>query len=394
MKCSTIDNVEDFKSIIKFYKKFKDVNNVQMLVTTKDNSFRDKIPEEYKFADLKIDYFDHTQAKEYFKKSLKNYIENKESIIERVLKSEEQKAFLPHRLYFIVNYINYSHFDIEKYLRQICDKTIWDENDIYFEYFKRIEEENLLSMKILYFMSLMDPDKIQSSLINDLLNGEFDNNQTLQRAIDLLIKNGFIESVKTKKYFRIHRLTQNFIKLFKNKKGENNNHDIENKLLEALNKLFVCEIDFDGELLTKEEYNVRGHVHSLFENLRDKASFKHQYNYLVLKLNYGTFLLHLTYKNDIAGISMIEKCLPTVNKSDPDDIHVKIKIFHSYAFYYQKNFIFGEACKYSEEVLKMRRNLNADDDTKSIKIALYCVAVVDDQSDRYSEALEKLEELD
>ena len=51
-------------------------------------------------------------------------------------------------------------------------------------------------------------------------------------------------------------------------------------------------------------------------------------------------------------------------------------------------------CKYSEEVLKMRRNLNADDDTKSIKIALYCVAVVDDQSDRYSEALEKLEELD
>ena len=140
MKCSTIDNVEDFKSIIKFYKKFKDVINVQMLVTTKDNSFRDKIPEEYKFADLKIDYFDHTQAKEYFKKSLKNYIENKESIIERVLKSEEQKAFLPHRLYSIVTYINYSHFDIEKYLRQICDKTIWDENYIYFEYFKRIEK--------------------------------------------------------------------------------------------------------------------------------------------------------------------------------------------------------------------------------------------------------------
>jgi tetratricopeptide (TPR) repeat protein len=396
------DNLEDFELIKIFHTKFNNLDNVQMLITTKDNSFNDKLSK-YKFAYLKIDFFGSRQAKEYFEKSLKNYIEDKESIIERVLNSEKRNFsinlqskldFLPHRLNFIVNYINqHSIFDIEVYLNQIFNKTIWDENDIYFQYFKKIEEENPLSLKILYFMSLMDPDKIQSYLINDLLKDEV-GISTIHKAIDSLVRNGFIETFNTEKYFRIHRLTQDVIRLYRKEKGENNNHDIENKLLITLNKLFVCEIDIHGMLFPNEEKcNVLGHVVSLL-NLIDKSSFNDHYNHMKLKLNFGIFLIHNTNKSFNVGKSIIDECSSTVNEFYPTDDHIKIKIFHCLAFYHYVDPYFDKASELFDKVLEISRKFYADGDKKSIAIALYCVALIYHQTDRDSEALEKVGELD
>ena len=60
-----------------------------MLIITKDNSL------EYKFSNskLKIDLFGYTQAKEYFEKSLKGSIKNKESVIKSVLEPEIHNCF-------------------------------------------------------------------------------------------------------------------------------------------------------------------------------------------------------------------------------------------------------------------------------------------------------------
>ena len=66
------DNLEDFELIKIFYTKFKNLDNIQMLITTKDNSFNDKLSKsKYKFADLKIDFFNHMQAKEFLKNLFK-----------------------------------------------------------------------------------------------------------------------------------------------------------------------------------------------------------------------------------------------------------------------------------------------------------------------------------
>ena len=80
------------------------MNQVQILITTTDNSFRNELSES-EFSDLKLDFFDRNQANEYFEKSLKDNIENKDSIIYRILESEKnyasdglRLAFSPHRL--------------------------------------------------------------------------------------------------------------------------------------------------------------------------------------------------------------------------------------------------------------------------------------------------------
>jgi hypothetical protein len=73
-----------------------------------------------KFADLKIDFFDCNQAKDYLEKSLKEHVQDKESIVKRVLESEVKHVFsyFPYSLNFIVNYTNTSSFDC---LSEICD---------------------------------------------------------------------------------------------------------------------------------------------------------------------------------------------------------------------------------------------------------------------------------
>jgi hypothetical protein len=325
------DNLEDFELIKIFYTKFKDLDNVQILITTKDYSFRDKLSE-CKFADNKVDFFGLKQAEEYFEKSLQDDFKDKEAIIERVLKSETKYAssYLPHRLYNIVNYIKkYSIFDIEETLNQICDKTKWDKNDIYFEYFDKIKKENEIAMKILYFMSLMDPDKIQSYLINHFFEGEVEIH-ALHAAIDFLVRNGFIETFKTDNhtFFRIHRITQNVIESYR---GVINNYEIENKLLSVLNKYFVCEIDFRG-ILSKREHNVVSHVFSLLKI--PYTLFNDRNIHMELQLNYQIFCLRAldndSKKNDHTNSIYI--ILQTLNKLPHEDI--KLKIFNSLIYYY------------------------------------------------------------
>ena len=188
--------------------------------------------------------------------------------------------FLPHRLNFIVNFINNSDFDTKEYLNRICDKTIWDKNDIYFRYFEKIEKENEISIKILYFMSLMDPDNISCYLINDLLK-DFTDIERLQDAIDLLIKNGLIESFKTEKYFRIHRLTQELTQVF-SVKCQKINFENENKLMSVLKQRFVIDIDFNGFSI-KNENKVFEHVLAFVTNLRIKENFQDTIEYIELK---------------------------------------------------------------------------------------------------------------
>ena len=86
------DNLEDFDLIKIIHAKLKDVNNIEMLITTKDNSFKDKLSK-YKFAEFRIDFFNQAQAQKYFHKSLKEDVEERDKIIKRVLESEMQYAF-------------------------------------------------------------------------------------------------------------------------------------------------------------------------------------------------------------------------------------------------------------------------------------------------------------
>ena len=81
---------------------------------------------------------------------------------------------------------------------KICDKTNFNKNDVYFQNFEKIKNKNEVSIKILYFMSLLDPDRIQISLIKNLIFDDVSqiDVQKFKESIDLLIQNGLVESFR------------------------------------------------------------------------------------------------------------------------------------------------------------------------------------------------------
>jgi len=242
-------------------------------------------------------------------------------------------------------------------------------------------------------MSLMDPDKIQSFLISACFEKEVENSK-LQAAIDLLERNGFIETFKTETYFRIHRLTQDVIKLYRVKRGEINNHEIENKLLSVLNKNFVSEIDFRG-ILSKREHNVVSHVFSLLKI--PYTSFDNKNIHMELQFKYQIFCLRaLDIMNDDGRTNdhtnIIYIILQALNKLPYEDI--KLKIFNSLIYYYQNaDPLF--ASEFLEIALRMIEKLysNKNVDEKHITIALFIISKIYHQTDRNFEALVKAEEL-
>ena len=243
-------------------------------------------------------------------------------------------------------------------------------------------------------MSLMDPDRIRSFLIDDLLKGE--NIESFEVEIGVLIKNGFIESFKTEKYepcYRIHRLTQNFIKLYRKKRREFNCFEIENKLLNVLSNRFVFEIGFHGIELTREQKeHVVSHVYSFKKNCYG-GHLEFDIN-LELELNYHIFCLH-TGKNVLSDyvreklILKIEESLPKIK--DESRIHTKIKILTYLAYYYHnENPLL--ASKYLDKVFEIPLN-NLYMNNMIQKVVIYLIAKINHQNNRNNEALVKAEEL-
>ena len=324
------DNLENFEILKIFIAKFEDMNNITILVTTKDNSFKDKLSK-HKFIDLKIDFFNFNQAKEFFEKSLNNekYIQNKDLLVNRLLKSEECFGFLPGSLNSIKNFINNTDFDIQ----ELLDMPIFGINPFYFRYFDKIENKN--SMKVLYYMSFMNADRIPSLLIHDLFKNDLDF-QSLQEAIDVLIQNGFIESIKSDKfkYFRIHRLTQATTKAFRRMKSKD--YEIENKLLNSYNEFFVADIDFVLFTINEEARQLISHLQRLIEDL-DIEIYIDRIKYFELKLNFAIYLFEEDCDNREDKIviykAILEECYRELGRVDG---YSKVKVCHALGFYYWK----------------------------------------------------------
>ena len=379
------DNLQNFEFLKIFIAKFEGINNIQILVTTKDNNFKVKLSN-LEFKDFRIKYFNCNQARQFLEKSLnKKYSMEKHIVVQKVLKSEN--AFSPHTLNSIVNFINNTDFDIQEFL----EKPICEISHIYFRYFEKIEMQNENSMKILYYMSLMDPDRIPSFLINDLFKNDLDI-ELLQEAIDVLIQMGFIESIKSDKlkYFRIHGLIQATSKVFRKK--NNMNFEIENKLLSSLNKLFTAEIDICFFTIKEKSCQLVSHVHKLIsftESLGIKI-FNDRREYFKLKLNFGIYFLQeeeCSQNRELKGIDykkILDECYREFGNVDD---FLKLQICHALGFHYWKiEFKQQEALRYFKEGLSISKTLYSNNNYL-IVIALYEVAFIYFEMDFYDPAL-------
>jgi hypothetical protein len=394
------DNLENFDLIDLFFNKLNELVNVQILITTNNNDYSNKYIIKYinddfprwNYQDLpfhfQIDFFNDAQAQLFMEKSIKKYLENKDEIIKEILESETRNGcFLPHRLNYIVEYINNSKYKINEYLKSICDKSIWDKNDIYFKYFEMIEKENDISMKILYFFSLMDPDEVLFNLIKDLLPEH--TIQEADEATDLLMKKGLIEVWEYGNgvnFYRIHRLTQEIIKLFRKKKERENHFIFENKLLSVLNDKFKVTADFSYFLSKSASEDIILHVKSLLK--LNKDIFTNKIEYLELNFNFGVHSNIFHGYGD--GESIINECLKHVNKLNDTDLRVKILYHLAHNFETEENG-FQQALNYFNQVLELSRNSANACDIMNL-IAMFRLANLY-RKKNLDEALEKAEEL-
>ena len=388
------DDLESFDLVEIFIDKLKEFKNMQILITTKLCSDIVSFNHLSKESILRLPFFNKDQTLEYLNKSLNESTEDKESIIDIILKSEMQfGCYLPHRLNFMVNYINEnSVFDVKEYLDEICDKTIWDENDIYFKYFDKIDKENGISMKILYFMSLMDSDRIHSSLITDLVK-EYSDIQTYHKAIVLLVKNGFINEFKVEKYFQIHRLTQEVIRLYRVKRRLTNNNNIENKLLNTLNKSFNCEINFRGFVISEESSNLFRHVLFLIHNVEGNI-FNNKENHLELSINFLIFMLNKGLKNKDILNKALEECYKTTKRFYGDIIHHnKIRILYALAYFQYCDHCYDKASVNFEKVFEMGREMHNENTQELMALALFYSVEIYDILNQNEKAVAKAKEL-
>ena len=380
------DNLENFEILKNFIAKFVGMNNIQLLVTTKDSSFKEKLSK-YKFKDIRIDFFGYKQARQFFENSLDKKYSNVEKniLVKKVLKSEED-AFLPHTLNSIVNFINNTDFEIEEFLR----KPICEIKHTYFSFYEKIENKN--SMKILYYMSLMDPNRIPSFLIIDLFKNDIDI-ESLQEAIDVLIRMGFIESFKSDKlkYFSIHRLIQATSKTFR--KSKNIDYEIENKLLISFNNFFTTEINFFFFTIKEKARQLVSHIYKFIcvnEGLginicRDRRErFKLLLNFAIYLLQEEESSQNIEFKG-VDYKKILDDCYTEFGNVYDD---FKLQICHALGSHYlKKKFNQQEALRYFKEGLSISKTLYSNHNNYLIVIGLYEVASIYFEMDFYHASL-------
>ena len=370
-----LDSVINFEWIKILIFELNKLNNVQILITTTDDSCRD-ILTNINFISLKVDYFNEEQAKLFMKKS-KRDVEN--DVVEKVLKLCEKMGILPHQLNFIVNIMNTSNIDFNEYLK---DNMVVDKSYIFSKHFSNIESKNIISMKILYFIALLDPDKIQYYLLRELFNDV--NDESFQEAIDLLTENHIIEnqvSDNKDKYYRIQKNDQELIDLYRKNKNLviDDNHEFENKLLNVLSQHFHVEFDLDGILMSPQSRAILPHLKTLL-NKFNREIFKDERKYSELKLK---FQLAYFYRENSKIIDEIEK-----NMSLFDD-QLKLLSLHMLGYYYYHKGNYSKTVEYFEKEVTMMKYY---DDCHVKAIGLYSCALIYHEVERKNEALKMSEE--
>jgi tetratricopeptide (TPR) repeat protein len=195
------DNLKESEWIESFLTNLS--QNVSILVTSTNKNILDKIA-----VELKVEYFDESQAKLlYFKKfESKRELSIEESqLLEAYFKYDQ---ILPYDLNLLISELNNNEFinlkDLLDGYEELCEK-------IFKDLYERVSKKSTNAWTILQYCSLVDPEAIPGFFVSSLLHlDKFE----LERISKILKSNSVIEIIikLDEKCFNIHRRTQEMVK--------------------------------------------------------------------------------------------------------------------------------------------------------------------------------------
>jgi tetratricopeptide (TPR) repeat protein len=344
------DNLQKFEYIKDFLDDLP--KNLQIIITSRNLEFK-----ELNYQQLQVDFFDEKRAKEYFNSALKKNLTETDK--DSILKSQiVNNSILPHRLNYIVSYINNYKLSNASLVKGICEKKVIADKDLYFEAFKQIESENSLSIEILFYMSLMDPNQMQSKLFEEYFFPDVERTK-LNESIQLLMEDHLIEDFEDHfdnlTSFRTHELTQQQVEIFRKKYHQDKDFKIENKLLEVLHELFSHQIKrgFDIVDFDFKKIQIIQHVKKL--TVMDENIFKDKNKLCEMFLGYGQSLFYL-FINYREALDYYNKALKISKTYDLENIGIEIR--NSLGLYYSNIDVnFNKSISHFEEGLEICKKL-------------------------------------
>ncbi len=169
------DNYEENECTINYINQLSDLNNVFILVTTKDIKLKEKLSSKDSIF-IYLEPFESLETIEFIKKNLQyaQYDNNNESEINELIKLFQNEKVRPSILIKIVAFINIKleqNIKLNSIINEFKknDKKNFEEVITDDDFFNLIRQKNENSFDILNYSSFLDPDFIPFDIFTELL---------------------------------------------------------------------------------------------------------------------------------------------------------------------------------------------------------------------------------